>query len=788
MIGVGGGPWTPSILRPLSALGPIATLPTTLASSVTHGDVTFPLGASYEVGNYVDGPAFVVLPSGSLTMSEPTPVQTTIGGLLANGAMLNPQANSPTGFDARPDSVNFLGSNYDASAVQQTWPLSVSAGDVLLKAVSSTDPLIDLANVASLRRGVIESYGAIFIVSEVPPANASSPSAVGWSGRGTPQHHVIDIAAKVGVITPLSSTGQTPPSYANLMARIDKYYPSLPMFGSDPFGSRLYAPKGLGQDLDLYGRYIGGNLQAGMLALNSDAFTATQKEAIATALCSMGNNFFDAYEGSGTEQSPNGGLFPFTFPPMALALDWRGDSEKLATFRTTYGGNYRQAFTVTAAQAAQMQSHTSNTQPYTWRERNIDAITGNVITISTFRSGLDGDNAKGSFKDLLLTNGTTTTLVTANQAGDNIASNDPAGQYDITVSDATGFSVNDTIWFEPYVASTEGMSDWIIGSLSQFNRYSPVEAGYRSLNEWGGGVIGLKGLGVWHSEWDPVARYVKAANTVDYPSADYDWPDHNNVFYNPGDAELAWEAEFYADHAGAILADVPLVLPVVNAFQNLADDIFVGGRTGLLIAPGENNFQETASQTTASSDGDPVGSIISFDPSANVVFAEDDAQRPELVTSGGFSVFSFAPDEGLTLFDATPSGAHTIAVALRVTAPVDKAVIFHGAANSEYAAVFDESSAITLLAREVTGTPTMSVDGVSMATWGDFYTALVTGNWSYLLIEGLDPEWSEVRLARYFSSSFREAFDIGPLLMVDDALTAQEKTDVEAVVMAAVGA
>jgi hypothetical protein len=80
-------------------------------------------------------------------------------------------------------------------------------------------------------------------------------------------------------------------------------------------------------------------------------------------------------------------------------------------------------------------------------------------------------------------------------------------------------------------------------------------ATYRGLNFWAGAVLALKGMGIWHSEWDPVAGYVDAAMR-EYPTASFDHPSH---------ADDTWSAEFWAEYAAAIVGQTQ-----VSATANIA--------------------------------------------------------------------------------------------------------------------------------------------------------------------------------------------------------------------------
>ena len=68
--------------------------------SVTQGGIGFFVDMGISSGNYVDGPAWILV-SGTAQMSEPTPVQALDGASVVNGAQLNPPLSASQGYDAR---------------------------------------------------------------------------------------------------------------------------------------------------------------------------------------------------------------------------------------------------------------------------------------------------------------------------------------------------------------------------------------------------------------------------------------------------------------------------------------------------------------------------------------------------------------------------------------------------------------------------------------------------------------------------------------------------------------
>lgn len=526
--------------------------------TATQGNVDFVVDGNYTVGNYADGPAYVVIPTGTANITSISPAETTLGGLVINGAMKNPQLTSTSGgdqgFDARVS--NGLGGNYNVS---EKWtPGSITAGDIIVKQVASLDSNIIAGDRTTQRRGVVSGYGTLFVVASAPAAGSFSPAAVGWTGRGTPTAYTPDISTFVAGLPSYSNVGQDALTYAEILDKL-KYTPTTAMWGENPYAHQYHDPIGsgnLGSSVNgNYGQFIGGNIQAAMLALISNDFSTSEKEEIATRLISKGIQWFDTYDGAGIQVQPNGGLYQFFFGPMAMALETTGRTAKFQELWDDQSGNQRQAIKITSAQAAQFTPHDSVLQSSPYRRRNLDAIDGTNFTMETYRSGNDGDNTKFDFIDFTVTNGTATATVTGITGSDNIPSG-TSGSFEFTVDDATGFSVDDTITFYPGEEAIEGDYQWAIEGADLFNEYSGEygrSGSYRALNNWSGLVLGLRGMGIWDSAWDPMQGYVMFSNKADAYSSTWDNDDNHATSYGASDVAHTWEADFWDDHASTIL-------------------------------------------------------------------------------------------------------------------------------------------------------------------------------------------------------------------------------------------
>jgi hypothetical protein len=191
--------------------------PTSLQSSITHGDVTFYFSVPVLVGRYADGQPFAIsdrvfnitqitpdgvnTASGNFTMTPPGGSATLMTGqsYWANGVMIDPwmvYGSEAQGFDGMLAVWADGGGIGSASSTTYTHTLNVDP------ATKSSPIAIAIGNeksvVKSIRRSglttpqvgqwrIFDGYGVLHIVSSVPPngAIAPSPSATSKSTRYT---------------------------------------------------------------------------------------------------------------------------------------------------------------------------------------------------------------------------------------------------------------------------------------------------------------------------------------------------------------------------------------------------------------------------------------------------------------------------------------------------------------------------------------------------------------------------------------------------------------------------
>lgn len=514
----------------------------TAGASATQGGVSFSWLGDRTRGTYVGGQPWVYVPSGSITVYEPTPAETVDGGgLVINGAEINPLSNvGAQGYDE--NATKTLTVNFDGTR-SANFPTAVTSGDVLVKQVH-----YDAVYAAGY--GVTDEWATCYFVDSIPAANSFAPAAIGWSGRASLSSTVIDVAAWVSANCPnYDTSGHTHPSYSEIMDNLGSGYPTYTQDKSYAAYQDM-APHNTGGNEGNYGRYVAGTYGAAALALCSSTFTTEQKIAIATRLIDNGKQWYDPLIGEGVEIAADGGHNQWQLVPMAIYLHASGQTAALATLITDTGANYKgQPFQITADMLANdFVPHTSTTKPFTWRQRTIPAsgVTGLNVKVPWYAE----DPYNVSFTKLILTRvsdsatATVTGMLQSSKASSEF-------QFTIDAQPTPAFADGDVVYFETPYPRSAGDYEW--GTSYVTHSPAPTQQ-YRSLNLWSGQLLGLKALGCFPADGAAMQGYVETANAANTPAADFDHPSHHAAFFTKAGTSYPWEAEFWADHAATILA------------------------------------------------------------------------------------------------------------------------------------------------------------------------------------------------------------------------------------------
>lgn len=495
------------------------------------------LDGAYDWGLFDDaGAVFVVINQATPNITSRSPVASTLEGKAVNGAMLNHLVGTNQAYDERASAEMFTG-----YATPTSLPQAVKSGDVFTICKSFEGTIA-----GNERTGVPDEFCSFFFVSEVPLDGAMAPAGLQWAGRPYLKYYYIDYDAKIAALPEYDTSGfLNLRDFNTIYSKLNRFAPILA--GDDdtrnPLHYRAMLPRQLSiEELGNSGKFLCDTINDSCLMLISSSYTTEQKKQIATALCSFGIQCGEPYFENDLGIEGNGQHAQFQFTPWALAMHWMGrDADIESNFK--YSGNFTQAFQFTQELIDQcVPGHTNMAWPYTYRQRNLNAISGNEITVEVDGgSGFEGDNGKTRVTSMYLTDGTNTTLITGQNSEDWVSA-----ETVLTVDDATGFSVNTGVWFLPQVEPVVGDYDWVGAGLPSFPQFNPnPDQAYRRENFWSGQVLLLKALGVNAPSLTPVYGYVQRCNSGNQPSASWSFTSHHTT---------AFEEEFWNAHAATIFA------------------------------------------------------------------------------------------------------------------------------------------------------------------------------------------------------------------------------------------
>lgn len=499
-------------------------------TTINVGSSVFTIeGAGLSTGNFADGPGWVVIPSGTDSLTSVTPTQTTEGGKVVHGAMKNPmnRFDAPNGQDQGYDD-RLSNSRYNAS-LSVTYPQSIAAGDVIVKAVSRLG--INVADGSTQARGLYDEYNALFVLSEAPAAGSFAPAIYGWTGRGNPAPIVLstDIDTIVAGLPSYDLAGIDRPTAAEMVAYADHFDPAYGRSnGTTRSDGAAYEPASVFKNFSNYGREHGAAIGAVGLHLIGNEATTQQKKTMLIGLISRGIQWGYPWFGVNEPFGGNGGHHQFHQLPVALAIKYAGLGTGFADIITFMPGNtFAQTFEITQAWLdANYMYHTDASKPEAFYRRTIQSVSGNNVTVSNPTSRLEVNGTKlkresdGAFAFVTNSNGTNKVF--------------SDGTLVLTGQPTPAFQVGDVVMFDFAVPPVVGDVDWDIRSsqgITNTNNFTPSwSANYRGLQNYTDDLICMKALECYVADFDYVKKYVELSNTPDHPTALNNWPDHEEPY------------------------------------------------------------------------------------------------------------------------------------------------------------------------------------------------------------------------------------------------------------------
>lgn len=549
--------------------------------NVTISGETFTVTGVQSVGYDMHGLPYAVLPSGTATLTRST-APATQDGLAINGAMKNPQRRAVAGqaFDARM-------SNYSA-ATGVTFPLTVTAGDIVVCAISRA---VSLPDSAAKRRGCCSSYPSIQILSAAPsnPSQYSLPAYIGYTGRGVPVGYTVDIDAFVATLPSRDASAHPKPAMADLLAAMGRHNPLIRFIDGDtPEAYEAHHIQGFGGFIagvanSNYGQNSGSIMHAAFMFLTSNAATTAEKKVIAKWALRHGIDAVDPCIGdAGNVTSNGGGHTQYQLLYEMLALSLTGRSALIPTIGTIDSQNpTRQPFKVTAAHMADLVPHVSGAKPYPFRQRTIPTggVSALALTVPTSYGGSsdDSDSFFAGYRVTLVSDGTKSGLyVSSPKPGFPGETNPyvdlPAGVgtvvLNIDAQPSPAFAATNVVYLKPPFTHVEGMYSWAIAGSNLadptkgWHKYDAhhLGHGYYILNQLEPVAMIIRLMGWYNVAFEAIEGLCAATNTPNYPAAGAVFTRSNDTIPLAGTPN--WGAAFWDSHA---VDDIPTVSPKVSS-------------------------------------------------------------------------------------------------------------------------------------------------------------------------------------------------------------------------------
>lgn len=509
--------------------------------TVTQGSSTFTWTGSEPSGNFVDGPAYIVKASGSVSVSEPTPAQTTDGGQTVHGAQKNP-------IYVAPGKQGYCGhsTDFDASYTQTSWPVSMSAGDNLVKAVSRLGVTWDNTE---RRKGVNEETNALCVVASAPDAETFAPPVCVGNTGALPfkQTRYADLDAAVAALPSYASSSFSAhlPTWQDLVDAMGIWAPLYGQLNGTSSGSGYQAalPYTFFNSGRKHGREAIRYTDMVAQALMLDAYTASQKKQMLIWMISCGAQWHEGLKAGSFIPGGNGGHHQFGFMPMMFYLYY---TQKDFNDMLTYTPNHQLAQTFYIDQSALdnelTEFHSNSAWSAATKARQITSVNGGLSF--NYQGGLPGDDANMRTLGAIVkrqSDGATALVVSSS-----------GGQFTLQSDMSPALALNDVICFKfdhPNDFAI-GQGHWGIGTSQAVKNWGSMvmgqDASYRNLQFWSGSLLVCEAMG-WtgFNGYDGFKAYVEACNNYTSNNAtNFPWEDHFTQVNGTDFSEQFWNAHY----------------------------------------------------------------------------------------------------------------------------------------------------------------------------------------------------------------------------------------------------
>ncbi|MBG6211662.1 hypothetical protein IWQ49_006353, partial [Labrenzia sp. EL_126] len=540
-------------------------------TSISEAGATFNFGSATVAGKDADNPNIVWAVAPFTLASEPTPAWDGS----KNGAVLNPVHH---GADRSWDNRGGMADRYIA---QPTYPLAMSAGDILVKAIGEPSYGTD-------RNGIVQDYITIIAVSSAPATGTLAPAAIGWTGRAGAlnwEAHNLDAVLSGLPRYTITNTSQVPTAAA-ILDQLDKlnigYSITDQAESSSANGSsyEVYTPHNMGLDGGSnYGRNQGRLLGPAMMMLLADSshVSDADRREIAVRIAQFGKQWYETLTGEGVNPGVDGGHHNFFYGPVSFYLAVTGQTTEMASLRSDLVGNWQGVFRLTAQDVIDAKTPHSDTSKFCFtRLRSVSSVSGNDIVV-TGSNGAGGDPLRINFDGMTIvrqSDGATATVTSV--SGVDIS--DGFATMTIDAQPSPAFASSDQVYFLPAYPIFEGGVDWqLLDATDSANNnvYIPTGEAYyrkeqRQLDECMFMKVIYDYMSVSTADFDDVIEYARLSQEALYPPPD-DWSEGLDQF-----KFLDFTAEFYDEHGDALLGAWNNTAPIISGLvvSNITNDGF----------------------------------------------------------------------------------------------------------------------------------------------------------------------------------------------------------------------
>lgn len=510
-----------------------------LRTSVTQGGVTWTFTEAKLTRQTIDG-AWIV--QGPATLSDVTPAVSGTGVSLRNGLMVDPLWNLDPNYvgiawDGR-DTTQF-----DETLEASSFPLSISANQVLVKCVSK-DPLSGSGDAD--RQGYPEESAALYIVSDIsalPSGDVFSPSPMCWTGRSGFDWWTSRVDTAVAGLPSLDTSGHTNAvPYSSIADRINRFQ-AMAGFSTamSNAGYQAWLMHATG-DGNNYGQFVYKVQERAALGMLGNSWTTAQKRELMVSFASMGVHLMQLGTGASNYYSDMpigiGGHMQWQQIPLDCAILSSADAPTTTLHERVVSNMLLQPFEFTQPLLDRLAPHTSSNDPMDYRERSVISVDTGTNTVR-LDFGLGGERPRwkaNTEKIMVSTDGSASSPIVGN------TNFNTGGVIDVPVADASKF-VGKTVYFDPVVPYSLGEISWNISNYRKyFSRFdlAPTTTYISDNNRWAGWVMFALANDLTDSQRLPAIR----------------WTEQRAVGYRVQNLpfENAWAEEFWNDHASTLFA------------------------------------------------------------------------------------------------------------------------------------------------------------------------------------------------------------------------------------------